>query len=288
MKVEFHDDPESFYDFVKPFLVDHEAENNIILAILNTIIESPERYGKEKPDLITVMENEDMKLVLIRTPPFNPILSYTDDISTIDFLIEEFIKKGVEVPGLLGCKEIAKKFVELWCEKKDLSYKVVMNQRIYKLQNVSEEALGNREYVIANKTHKDLILKWAREFITEALPHEKEDSILQSLERSKKDIEGGRIFLLIDNGKPVSMVRKAGKTPNGNLVNFVYTPPSLRRRGYATELVAHLSKYLLNEGNKYCFLFTDLMNPTSNSIYQKVGYRPITDYDQYEFEEKQP
>lgn len=79
------------------------------------------------------------------------------------------------------------------------------------------------------------------------------------------------------------MVRKAGKTPNGNLVNFVYTPPHLRRRGYATECVAHLSKRLLEEGNKFCFLFTDLSNLISNSIYQKIGYRPIIDVDQYKF-----
>jgi predicted GNAT family acetyltransferase len=286
MKVEFHDNPEEFYGLVNPFLVEHEAENNIILAILSTIIEFPERYGTEKPVLVTVMENEDIKLALIRTPPFNPILSYTDDINTIVFLIEEFIKKGIQIPGLLGCKEIVKKFVELWCERKDLNYKLVMNERIYKLETVSKEALGNRENIIADKKYRDLIFKWSREFIIEALPHEKEDSIIQSLERIKKDIEEGRIFLLIDDKKPVSMVRKAGKTPHGNLVNLVYTPPNLRRNGYATELVAHLSQYILDAGNKYCFLFTNLMNPTSNSIYQKVGYRPITDYDQYEFVKK--
>ena len=79
------------------------------------------------------------------------------------------------------------------------------------------------------------------------------------------------------------MARRAGKTPNGITVNLVYTPPSLRRKGYATECVAKLSKLLLDSVSKFCFLFTDLMNPTSNSIYQKIGYRPIIDVDQYEF-----
>ena len=82
---------------------------------------------------------------------------------------------------------------------------------------------------------------------------------------------------------PLSMVRKAGKTPNGNFINFVYTPPHLRRNGYATEVVANISKMLLEEGNKYCFLFTDLSHPTSNSIYQKVGYRPVIDMNHYKF-----
>ena len=93
----------------------------------------------------------------------------------------------------------------------------------------------------------------------------------------------GKIFLLIDEGEVVSMARKAGKTPNGNLVNLVYTPSHLRKRGYATECVAKLSRKILEEGNSFCFLFTDLMNPTSNSIYQKIGYRPVIDVDAYKF-----
>jgi len=63
----------------------------------------------------------------------------------------------------------------------------------------------------------------------------------------------------------------------------VYTPPEIGRRGYATECVAKLSKHLLEEGNKFCFLFTDLMNRISNSIYQKIGYRPVIDVDEYKF-----
>ena len=91
------------------------------------------------------------------------------------------------------------------------------------------------------------------------------------------------MFLLLDQNEPVSMARKAGKTPNGSLINFVYTPPHFRRNGYATECVAKLSKLLLEEGNKFCFLFTDLANPISNSIYYKIGYRPVIDLDQYNF-----
>jgi hypothetical protein len=213
-------------------------------------------------------------------------LSFTEDLSTIEFLIDNLIKNKIEIPGIFGCKDIAKEFVKIWVKRKKVSYKVVMNQRIYKLEKISEDPIGNHQYIIADKTYEDIILNWARDFITEALPHEKEEAIQQNLERVKKDIEEGNIFLLMDNAKPVSMARKAGKTPNGNLVNLIYTPPDLRMRGYATEIVAHLSKYLLDDGNKFCFLFTDLMNPTSNSIYQKVGYRPITDFDQYEFIEE--
>ncbi len=36
-------------------------------------------------------------------------------------------------------------------------------------------------------------------------------------------------------------------------------------------------------GKKFTALFTDLANPTSNSIYQRIGYRPICNFDCYQF-----
>ena len=76
----------------------------------------------------------------------------------------------------------------------------------------------------------------------------------------------------------------SGATPNGIRVNLVYTPPEYRKKGYATSCVAALSQTLLDQGRKYCFLFTDLANPTSNHIYQTIGYQPVCDMNDYWFE----
>ena len=63
----------------------------------------------------------------------------------------------------------------------------------------------------------------------------------------------------------------------------VYTPPEARRHGYATALVAELSRRALAAGATKCMLYTDLANPTSNSIYRAVGYRRSGDARQYLF-----
>ena len=63
----------------------------------------------------------------------------------------------------------------------------------------------------------------------------------------------------------------------------VYTPPELRGHGYASAVVAALSQRLLDAGHQYCALYTDLANPTSNSIYQKIGYTPVSDAVEYAF-----
>ena len=63
----------------------------------------------------------------------------------------------------------------------------------------------------------------------------------------------------------------------------MYTPPEARGRGYASALVAELTAALLASGRSFCCLFTDLANPTSNRIYERIGYRPVTDVDEYRF-----
>ncbi len=81
------------------------------------------------------------------------------------------------------------------------------------------------------------------------------------------------------------MVFSGGSTPNGKRITAVYTPPEHRQKGYATSCVAALSQNLLDSGCKYCFLFTDLANPTSNHIYHKIGYRPVSNWSNYSFVE---
>ena len=81
----------------------------------------------------------------------------------------------------------------------------------------------------------------------------------------------------------VSLAGFGGRTPNGIRVGPVYTPPDLRGRGYASALTADLTRRLLAGGRRFCFLYTDLANPTSNSIYQRIGYRPVSDADLWSF-----
>ena len=95
---------------------------------------------------------------------------------------------------------------------------------------------------------------------------------------------GRTVYLWEDEGRPVSLTGVGGPTPNGIRVGPVYTPPSARGRGYASNLVAQASQLQLDAGRTFVFLFTDLANPTSNKIYQAIGYEPVIDVDEWEFD----
>ncbi len=73
-------------------------------------------------------------------------------------------------------------------------------------------------------------------------------------------------------------------TGAGIRIGMVYTPPEHRGNGYATALVADQSQWLLDNGYDACFLFTDLANPTSNRIYERIGYRQVAEAASYGFD----
>jgi predicted GNAT family acetyltransferase len=95
---------------------------------------------------------------------------------------------------------------------------------------------------------------------------------------------GQAAFVWEVGGRPVSLVVAGSPTPHGIRIGPVYTPPAARRRGYASALTAAVSQLQLDQGRRYCFLFTDLANPTSNWIYRSIGYEPVIDVNQYRFE----
>lgn len=86
-----------------------------------------------------------------------------------------------------------------------------------------------------------------------------------------------------DAGATVSLAGFGNPTPNGTRVGPVYTHRRCEAGGYASALVGQMTAMLLNRGLRFCFLFTDLANPTSNNIYQRVGYEPVSDVDEYAF-----
>ena len=59
-------------------------------------------------------------------------------------------------------------------------------------------------------------------------------------------------------------------------VQLVFTPPELRGHGFASACVAVVTARELAAG-RTPMLYTDLANPTSNAIYQRIGYRWVTE-----------
>lgn len=135
---------------------------------------------------------------------------------------------------------------------------------------------------MAESNDIDLIAKWTNRFQEDADVFSKktEDQILAG---TKKMIASGDLFKWMHNKEIVSIAAIVRKTRNYGIIGLVYTPDGLRGRGYATGIVHQLSERILHSGFNYCGLFTDKANPTSNSIYKKIGYFPGAEFSDIEF-----
>jgi predicted GNAT family acetyltransferase len=172
----------------------------------------------------------------------------------------------------------------MWQRLTGQAYYRAMAQRIYELKNVNPVAPVTGQFRRATEPDRRLLLDWMIAFSVEAF--EGTDPDVARLERNVESMLTSKIrgAYIWDDGQPVSFSAYGGITPHGCRIGPVYTPPEFRGRGYATACVATLSQRLLNNGREFVFLFTDLANPTSNHIYQVIGYNPVCDADVYEFE----
>jgi uncharacterized protein len=136
----------------------------------------------------------------------------------------------------------------------------------------------------AGRTDLPLLLDWMRAFGDEVLYEgdPDRDDPRPMVEHRLTSADAGFV-VWEDDGEPVSLAGYGGRTPNGMRVGPVYTPADRRGRGYATTLVAELSQMLFDAGRRFCFLYTDLANPTSNAIYERIGYARVCESAQLAF-----
>jgi predicted GNAT family acetyltransferase len=160
-------------------------------------------------------------------------------------------------------------------------YSVTRAERIYQLEYVNPVTGVPGSLRKATEKDKPLLFQWMVEFQEEALGETDTSGLAPMLDRLLSF--GTQGMFVWEDGQPVTMAAYTRPTTNGVCIAAVYTPPPLRGRGYASACVAALSQLLLDQGRRYCFLYTDLANPTSNHIYQTIGYKPICDASVYSF-----
>lgn len=281
MKLHKFNDARQFYERVNNYLLQYEAHHNLMYGIINALIRSPELYP-HSPYLVAVEDDQDETLltVALRTPPYNLVLARSQNSQALIAIAQDLHLRQHTLPGVIGPVTEAKAFAEAWQTLTAQPYREGMALRIYQLEAVQPLPKTNGYFRQATHCDRQLLITWYKAFIKEAL-NDRFQSNAEHLIDNR--LSGSNLYLWQDN-VPVSLAGYGGETPNGIRINLVYTPPEYRQKGYASSCVAALSQTLLEQGYKYCFLFTDLANPTSNHIYQSIGYQPLCDVNEYWFD----
>jgi len=271
---------EAFLGVAGVYLGDREAEHNLIFGICHNLLASPGLYST--PPYFAVVTNADEVVVAaaMQTPPWQVVLSEIEDSRAIELLVADRVADPP--PGVLGPSGHVAAYARLLADRTGRAARLAMGERIFQLTALLPPRRANGSMRPARPTDRALLRQWLTDFIDEALEGEMPDDIDGLAERWANG-EGRTMQLWLDNGIPVSMCGVGSPTPHGVRIGPVFTPSDLRNRGYASNLVARACKLELNAGRRYCFLFTDRANPTSNHIYQQIGFEPVTDVDRWVF-----
>ncbi|MFH1446648.1 MAG: GNAT family N-acetyltransferase [Chloroflexota bacterium] len=260
----------------------NESANHLMLGICLQLRDEPERYA-EPPFLAAVLdEQEQVILCAVMTPPYPLVLQAMEGHETeINQLVSYILRRRISITGVNGRVGVSSVFANLWQSATGLGIRASMALRVYELKQVIMPDLPIGRFRQATQKDAETVLAWFMAFQEEAIP---EGERLDNSEHIKNAIDMGNVYVWERAGNLVSMALRQRPTSHAVSVSGVYTPLEERKKGYASACVAKLTQLLLDEGFTFVNLFTDLANPTSNDIYQKIGYKPICDFDRYSFD----
>jgi predicted GNAT family acetyltransferase len=280
MSVEHFTAAADFLARAEPLLLADEARHNLMLGLAGTLRDTPDLYPERHMWL--VLDEDRPVAAALRTPPYNLILGQPESDAALGEIADAVA--GQELPGLVGATPEVETFAELWAARTGATPTVGMRQGVYALDKVESLPTVPGEPRVATMADRELVLRWWIAFAEEVF-HEGGPGVDRaelSVDHKLSSPDAG-ILLWEDEGETVSLAGWGGPTPNGIRVGPVYTPPELRGRGYATAATADLSRRQLASGRRFCFLYTDLANPTSNAIYERIGYRRVCESAEYRF-----
>jgi GNAT superfamily N-acetyltransferase len=264
--VELHD-ASAALDRARAFLVGEPAHHNLLLTILETSIE----FSLGGTFWIAV-DGTDVAGFGLESPPGMGAVLAPMPAAMARRLAETVT---ISLPRVLGDAATAAAFAGAWTQRHHLGAEPE-GGRFYELDSVCDVADAPGRLRLAERADRPTLVEWTIAFGGET------DTIAAHAEHVV-DLAVAREQLWVwDDGGPVSMSGASTAAAGVARVQRVYTPPEHRGRGYATACVEHQSR-LLAERGLGCVLYTQLGNPTSNAIYQRIGYRPIAETLAYRF-----
>jgi hypothetical protein len=271
MELVRHANVGAYLDAAGELLLADEARHNLAFGICATLRDHPHVYPVAH--LLTVTNGGETVGAALMTRPWDLFLVQPRDPKVAAFLDHALADAGIEVPGVMGALPESADYAAAWERRTGAKRRLRLRQGIYRLTRILPTRGVAGRPRLATDDDRALLVGWFDAFHAEAVPpdaprHNSEEVIGRRLR------EGGAL-LWIDAGEAVSLACTSARTPNGARIGPVYTPPERRGHGYGSSVTAALSQKLLDEGKQFCFLYTDLGNPTSNGIYRAIGYELV-------------
>ncbi|MES3036267.1 MAG: hypothetical protein V4736_00045 [Bdellovibrionota bacterium] len=270
-----------FLKFAGDFLYQAEAENSLLIGFAEgSIKHSP-------PPAATYLcwvkdDNVVSATARFGVGPNYLLLTSSPQLALVDY-VNYLAELKIKLSGVAGPSATSQFFAEKWKLVTSSDMRLGMTQKLYQLDTLIPPRPVAGTIIQADESHISILTSWFISFIKETIPHEL-PSKAEAKVRVEKFISDGRVFVWKVNDSAVAMAFGNRPTKNGITVSYVYTPPENRKNGFASAVTAGTTDYYLKSGKKFVILYTDAVNPTSNQIYQGIGYYHISDSKLFYFE----
>ncbi|MBC7370435.1 MAG: GNAT family N-acetyltransferase [Bdellovibrionaceae bacterium] len=274
-KVAQDSDAKYFLKKSKVLLYANEAEYSLMIGLAEILKSSAGNPPNPPIFLRCINEQSETTSALIQTRVDNCVVTSATEPELVAFADFYLIKK-LPVDGVVGPVAAAQCLAKKLGSGTSRSAQLAMSSKILKLTEVIEPQSAKGELSLAGEKDISIVADWLSEFAAEAVPHDAGNAVrYRSIAEAK--INNSEIFLWTIDGVARSVAHVGRPTKNGISVSAVYTPKEFRGQGYASNMVAQVSKRILGAGKEFCVLYTDATNPTSNKIYQNIGYEIIAE-----------
>lgn len=265
------DDPEVVLAVAGDFLATDPVSHNLILTLLHSRVAHPE------PGHYWVVSSPTTVVGVVFQSPLTFVATITPmDDRAVDAAVAAISNAGVELPGVSGAAASAARFAGTWTEQHRSAARPELGQRLYELGVVAPPAGVAGAPRPADKDDLAFLGSWVAGFQADVGEHHGDPGEVATA------LVGSGGLWIWDHERPVAMARATSPVAGVARIGPVYTPPDSRSRGYASAVVAELSGQTLASGLR-CILYTDLENPTSNSIYRRLGYQAVQEVLRYRF-----
>jgi predicted GNAT family acetyltransferase len=268
------DDPQRVLELAGSFLARDPVRHNVILTLLDARVETPE------PGRYWIVDVDGHTAGVVFQSPLHYVATVTPmALEAVHAAVDAVLHDRVRLPGVTGEAATAAAFAGHWTERARTGARPVQGQRIYEIQTVTDPPRSTGRLRAAGPDDQVRLVAWFQRFQADI-----GETVSDATETVRRRLARGQLWIWDDDG-PASMAGRFDAVAGVERIGPVYTPPDRRGRGYASTLVAAVSRAVLDAGHR-CILYTDLENPTSNAIYRAIGYRACAEALRYRFDDR--
>jgi GNAT superfamily N-acetyltransferase len=273
--VRIHEAAEQFREIAEPLYRRDPVGNTIELTLLRSA-----RFGDDAL-LLTAWSDAVAIGAALQTPPY-PLACNGIPAEAHRAVAKELARIRPDLSGVRGRRDTAVAFAEAWRAVTGRDGTVGTEERLYRLGTLQPPNGVSGEYREAVHADNVLLIDWVEQFFVETFSHQRDVAAGERFVDNAKAV-GDRFVLWDHGGTPVSMAMLRAPAAEVSRIGPVFTPRSARGRGYGSAITAAAAELGRRGGVDDVVLFADLANPTSNAIYQRIGFEAVSDSVRIDF-----